>query len=385
MTNVKRVTMLVLDSAGVGALPDAADYGDVGTNTLGNLAKAAGGLNLPNMEKMGLGNIIDIEGVSKVELTENSAYGKLAEASVGKDTTIGHWEIAGVVTSEPFPSYPNGFPDEILDEFKKRTGRGVIGNCVASGTTIIADLGDKHVETGDLIVYTSADSVFQIAAHEEVVPLEKLYEYCEIAREITTVGRVIARPFVGTSGNYSRTTNRHDYSLEPTGETILDRVKAAGKDVIAIGKISDIYAGVGVTESVRTQNNMDGVDRTLEFLKKENEGMIFTNLVDFDMHYGHRRDVAGYKKALEDFDKRLPEIISAMNDDDVLIMTADHGCDPTYKGTDHTREYVPVLVYGKPIKGGDVGVRNSFAEIAHTIDSLLLNDNSRPNFSDKMR
>ncbi len=384
MSKINRVTLIVLDSAGVGELPDAADYGDKGANTFGNLARAAGGLKLPNMEKMGLGNIIDIQGVSPVEAPESSAYGKASEASSGKDTTIGHWEIAGIIKKNPFPTYPNGFPKEIIEEFESKTGRKVIGNCVASGTQIIEELGDEHVETGALIVYTSADSVFQIAAHEEIVPIDELYRYCEIAREMLSVGRVIARPFIGKSGEYTRTSNRHDYSIEPEGDTVLDRLKSAGKDVLGVGKIYDIFAGRGLTDYVRSKSNMDGVDKTIEYLKQDNKGLIFTNLVDFDMSFGHRRDVQGYKNALEEFDARLPEIMSHMKEDDVLMLTADHGCDPTHKGTDHTREYIPILVHGKGIQGANLGVRNSFADIANTIEEMLLGSSPEGSFAKEL-
>ncbi|MGM0508008.1 MAG: phosphopentomutase [Fusobacteriota bacterium] len=378
MTDINRVTLIVLDSAGVGALPDADKYGDIGSNTIGHIGDKLG-LDLPNMEKMGLGNIIDIGGVKKVS-NPTALYGKAAEKSKGKDTTTGHWEIAGIILDEPFPTYPNGFPEEIINEFKKKTGKGVLGNKVASGTVIINELGDKHVETGDLIVYTSADSVFQIAAHEEVVPVKKLYEYCEIAREMLDVGRVIARPFIGKNGDYTRTANRHDYSIEPTSKTMMDKIVENNLDVLAVGKIRDIFAGHGVTDYVKTKNNMDGVDKTLEYMKSKKDGLIFSNLVDFDMLYGHRRNVRGYKESLENFDKRLPEILDAMRDDEVLIITADHGCDPTFKGTDHTREYIPILAYGKNIGSGDIGKRDSFSDISETIEYLLLEKKTDKSF-----
>lgn len=384
MNKINRVTLIVLDSAGVGALPDAAQYGDVGANTFGNLAKATGGLRLPHMEKLGLGNIIPIKGVAPVVNPVHAAFGKAMEASSGKDTTIGHWEIGGIIKKDAFPTYPNGFPASIITEFEKKTGRKVIGNCVASGTDIIDRLGAEHVKTGALIVYTSADSVFQIAAHEEIVPIDELYRYCEIAREMLEVGRVIARPFIGSEGAFKRTANRHDYSIEPQGITILDQLKEAGKEVLGVGKIYDIFAGRGLTEYVRSKSNMDGVDRTIELMKKKNSGLIFTNLVDFDMNYGHRRDAQGYKNALEEFDSRLPEIYQQMKDDDLLIITADHGCDPTHSGTDHTREYIPILVYGKNIKGGDIGIRQSFADIASTIGELLLNKKAPGSFATQL-
>lgn len=381
MSKINRVTLIVLDSAGVGALPDAAQYGDQGANTFGNLSRAAGGLTLPHMQKMGLGNIIDIQGVAPISNVVNAAYGKAMEASSGKDTTIGHWEIGGIIKTNPFPTFPGGFPSSIIEEFEKKTGRKVIGNCVASGTEIIDRLGEEHVKTGALIVYTSADSVFQIAAHEGIVPINELYRYCEIAREMLAVGRVIARPFIGDVGAFKRTSNRHDYSIEPEGVTILDQLKEAGKDVLGVGKIFDIFAGRGLTNYVRSKSNMDGVDRTIDYLKQNNRGLIFTNLVDFDMNFGHRRDVMGYKNALEEFDARLPEIISLMKEDDLLILTADHGCDPTHAGTDHTREYIPILVYGKSLKGGDLGIRSSFADIANTIGELLLDKKVEGSFA----
>lgn len=370
MQKIKRAIVMVLDSAGVGALDDAAEYGDEGANTLGHIGEASGGLCLPNMEKLGLGNIIDIKGVKKLDTTIGS-YGKAIEASVGKDTTIGHWEIAGIITEEALPTYPNGFPADFLKKYEEAIGRKVLGNEVASGTEIISRLGDEHVSTGSPIIYTSADSVFQIAAHEEVISLDELYKFCEIAREMLQVGRVIARPFIGKTGEYVRTSNRHDYSLEPK-ETVLDRLNAAGQEVLGVGKISDIFAGKGITSSVRTKSNTEGVDRTIELIKQNNQGLIFTNLVDFDMKFGHRRDVLGYKKALEEFDSRLSEIMDCMNDDDILILTADHGCDPTYKGTDHTREYAPIIAYGKKLKAVDLGVRNTYADIAYTLEEMLL-------------
>lgn len=369
-TVMERVIIVVLDSFGVGFLPDAEKYGDLGANTFAHTAYATGGLNLANMEKLGLGNIAVAQGVDAVVNT-SGAYGKAMEKSNGKDTIMGHWEMAGLITKEAMPTYPEGFPDEIIDDFIKKTGRGVIGNKVASGTQIIAKLGDEHVKTGDLIIYTSADSVFQIAAHEEIVPIEKLYEYCEIAREMLKVGRVIARPFIGESGEYKRTANRHDYALKPS-ETMLDRLEKAGKDVIGVGKINDIFAGKGITEYIRTTSNDDGINKTISYIEKENHGLIFTNLLDFDMYYGHRRDPVGYKNALEEFDRRLPEIMKAMHGNDILIITADHGCDPIFKGTDHTREYIPILVAGDRVRGNYIGVRSSFSDIADTVEEALL-------------
>jgi len=379
MEKISRVTLIVLDSAGVGELPDAKEYGDVGSNTFGHIGEELG-LDLPNMGKMGLGNIIDIKGVKKEE-NPTGLYGKAAEKSKGKDTTTGHWEMAGLILEKPFPTYPNGFPKEIIDEFEAKTGKKVIANKVSSGTTIIEEYGDEHVKTGDLIVYTSADSVFQIAAHEEIVSVKELYGYCEIAREMLNVGRVIARPFIGKSGEYERTSHRHDYSVEPLGETMMDRIKKAGKDVVGVGKISDIFAGFGITATKGTnEDNLDGIEKTIEALKEDTKGLIFTNLVDFDMLYGHRRNVQGYKDSLEEFDKKLPEILENMREDEVLMITADHGCDPTFKGTDHTREYIPILAYGKNIKGGNIGTRDSFSDIAETIEHLILGKETNKTF-----
>ncbi len=372
---IKRVILMVLDSAGVGEMPDAAKYGDEGSNTLGNVAKAVGGLAMPNMQKMGLGNIISIEGVAPAS-HPTGAYGKAAEKSAGKDTTTGHWEIAGVVLERQFPVYPNGFPPEVIDEFEKRIGRKVLGNKVASGTEIIKELGDEHIKTKNPIVYTSADSVFQIAAHEDVIPVEELYKICRIAREILqgehAVARVIARPFIGKSGEYVRTYNRADFSLTPPHDTLLDNVVKAGMEVVGVGKIWDIFAGQGITKSFHTQGNMDGIDKTLEAMDILERGLVFTNLVDYDMLYGHRNDPEGYAKALEDFDMRLPEILSKLGQNDVLIITADHGCDPTTESTDHSREYVPILIYGEKIKPGvNLGTLNSFSDIGQTVADFL--------------
>ncbi|MDR6241627.1 phosphopentomutase [Aureibacter tunicatorum] len=378
---IDRITLIVLDSVGIGAAHDAADYGDLGANTLGHIGEAAG-LSLPNLASLGLGNLAELNGVSKT-LSPKGAYGIAVEKSKGKDTTTGHWEIAGQILEEPFPTYPNGFPAEIIQEFEQKTGRKVIGNKVASGTEIILELGDKHVSSGGLIVYTSADSVFQIAAHENVVPIEQLYEYCQIARDMLSVGRVIARPFIGESGSYTRTSNRHDYSLEPE-DNMLTKLKSSGKDVIAVGKIFDIYAGKGFTEHVYTKSNEDGIDKTLSYLKQSNQGLIFTNLVDFDMLFGHRRDVLGYKKALEYFDERLPEILSQLKETDLLIITADHGNDPIFKGTDHTRENVPIICFSQNIKPGHIGIRSSFTDISSTILELLLNESSENSFAKKI-
>jgi phosphopentomutase len=364
-----RTILIVLDSVGIGELPDAKEYGDVGANTLANIAKAVGGLHIPNLQKLGIGNIHPIEGVAQVEAIGN--FGKMEEQSAGKDTTNGHWEMVGVQLTKPLPTYPNGFPEDLMEEFERRIGRKTLGNKPASGTEIIQELGDEHVRTGYPIVYTSADSVFQVAAHEEVIELHELYRICEIARGMLTgehgVGRVIARPFVGTSGNYKRTTNRHDYSLN-FGRTTLNELVDHGYPVIGVGKIYDIYGGSGIDKGIHTDGNMDGVDKTLACMRDVEKGLIFTNLVDFDMLYGHRNDPKGFAKAVEDFDSRLPEILDSLRDDDMLIITADHGCDPTTPGTDHSREYVPLLVYGKQLnKGVNLGVRSTFADLGATI------------------
>lgn len=371
----KRVVLIVLDSVGVGELPDAKAYNDQGSDTLGNISKHMGGLRLPNLEKLGLGNIDNIKGIVKSE-NPIGAYGKCTELSKGKDTVTGHWEIAGVVLHTPLNTYPEGFPQEIISEFESKIGRKIIGNTVASGTEIIKELGDEHVRTGCPIIYTSADSVFQIAAHEDIIPIDELYNMCTIAREMLVgdkaVGRIIARPFIGTSGNYSRTSNRRDFALDPFEKTILEYISEAGMSVAAVGKIEDIYNKKGVTHAIHTKNNMDGVDRTLEYMDSIENGLIFTNLVDFDMHYGHRNDPEGYAKALVDFDNRLPEIIAKLREDDVLIITADHGCDPTTESTDHSREYIPVLVYGTKVKANiNLGVRKSFSDIGKSTLELL--------------
>jgi len=380
MNMENKVILIVLDSVGVGELPDSKDYKDEGSDTIGNISKAVGGLRLPNMEKIGLGNIEGIQGIVKND-SPSGAFGKCSELSKGKDTVTGHWEITGVVLEKALNTYPNGFPEEIIKEFEKRIGTKTIGNTVASGTEIISQLGDEHVRTGYPIIYTSADSVFQIAAHEEVIPLDRLYEMCKIARELLVddiaVGRVIARPFVGKSGSYTRTSNRHDYALDPFNKTVLDYIKESGSNVMAVGKIEDIFNKRGVTEAAHTKNNMDGVDKTIEFMKNGKSGFIFTNLVDFDMHYGHRNDYQGYAKALVDFDNRLPEILDNMNENDVLIITADHGCDPTTPSTDHSREYIPVLVYGKKVANNvNIGVRKCFCDIGKTVLDILKIDNS---------
>ena len=371
---MKRVFLIVLDSFGIGAMPDSESFGDVGVNTLRSCATSEY-LNIPNLIAAGLGNIEGVECLPKTD-APTGAYARLSEKSMGKDTTIGHWEIAGVVSDYPLPTYPEGFPEEVLEPFRAATGRGILANAPWSGTEVINEFGDEHVRTGDLIVYTSADSVFQIAAHEEVVPLEQLYEYCRIARQILKgkhgCGRVIARPFVGTSGAYKRTSNRHDYSLEPPATTLLDAIKAKGKASIAVGKIFDIFAGIGTTEHVYNKSNADGLDHTMDYAKQDFEGLCFVNLVDFDMLFGHRRDIDGYAKALTEFDAWLPEFMAQLGDEDLVMITADHGCDPGYTATtDHTREYVPLLVLGKQVKPVDLGTRTSFADIAATVAQLL--------------
>ena len=377
--NKKKAVLIVVDSCGVGALPDAAVFGDDGVNTLAHLAKANGGISLPNMEKIGLGNIIDIEGVSKNNDTIGY-YGKAMETSKAKDTTTGHWEIAGLVSEKPFNTYPNGFPEITLKKIEEFSGRKVVCNKPYSGTEVIDDYADEQLKNGSLIVYTSADSVLQIAAHEEIIPVDELYTICkkalEICNEYSPVARVIARPYIGTKGNYKRTERRHDYSVPPSGETMLDRLKNKNLPVVGIGKTSDIFAGVGITENRQTnKNNLDGIEKTIKAIKEIDEGLIFTNLVDFDMLYGHRRDSKGYKNALEEFDKYIPEMIENLNDDDLFIITADHGCDPTYKGSDHTREYIPILAYGKNLKKNvNIGVKDSFVSIAASIEKHLLGD-----------
>ena len=368
----RRATIIVLDSVGIGCLPDAAEFGDEGAHTLGHIFEKRG-LDIPNMLSLGLGNI---EGS---RLPENSSpkagYGRAMEVTKAKDTTSGHWEMAGFPMDVPFRTYPNGFPKELLDEFEERVGRGTIGNEVASGTEIIKRLGDEHVRTGKLIVYTSADSVFQIAAHEEVIPLEELYDICLTAREMLVgehlVGRVIARPFIGSDRKYTRTENRRDYALAPTKDTILDGLVKKGMDVVGIGKIEDIFAHRGITTVDHTKNNRDGIEAAIRFLREGKGDFIFTNLVDFDMLYGHRNDVEGYGKALEYFDKKLPEILGAMTEQDLLIITADHGCDPVYPGTDHTREYIPVLAMIGNGVPADLGTRRSFADLGATVYEYL--------------
>ncbi|MGB9858502.1 MAG: phosphopentomutase [Moorellaceae bacterium] len=370
---VKRVIIIVLDSVGVGALPDAHKFGDEGSNTLGHIA-ATVTLKLPNLARFGLGNIIPLRGIDPAK-DPWAAYGKMASQAPGKDTTTGHWELAGLILERPFPLYPHGFPPEIIEAFEKAIGRKVLGNKPASGTAIIEELGEEHLRTGYPIVYTSADSVFQIAAHEEVIPVEELYSYCRIAREILrgdhAVGRVIARPFAGEPGHFVRTDRRQDFSLEPPKPTLLDVLSGAGLQVMAVGKIKDIFAGRGITRWIHTHDNMDGIDQTCKFLREGGRGLIFTNLVDFDMLYGHRNDVVGYAAALEAFDRRLPDLMEDLDEKDVLVITADHGCDPTTPSTDHSREYVPLLVFGKSIRAVNIGVRSTFADLAATVADLL--------------
>ncbi|QPQ36682.1 MULTISPECIES: phosphopentomutase [unclassified Lysinibacillus] len=368
----KKIHVVVMDSVGIGEAPDAAQFGDVGAHTLGHIAEKMNGLTMPNMESFGLANIEPLQGMQAVDAPK-AYYGKMQEASVGKDTMTGHWEIMGLNIDKPFKVYPEGFPAELIAELEQRTGRKVLCNKPASGTQVIDDFGQEHMDTGAIIVYTSADPVLQIAAHEEIIPLEELYKICEIARELTLqpeylVGRVIARPFIGTPGNFTRTPNRHDYALKPFGRTTMNALKDAGLDVIAIGKISDIFNGEGVTDAVRTKNNMDGMDQFAKVARRDFHGISFLNLVDFDANFGHRRDPLGYGNALQEFDARLPEILEAMTEDDLLMITADHGNDPTFPGTDHTREYVPLIIYSPRFKGGsELALRETFADIAATV------------------
>lgn len=368
----KRVFLVVMDSVGIGEAPDAERFGDKGAHTLGHIAERMDGLNMPNMAKLGLGNINEIKGIEKTE-KPLAYYTKMQEASNGKDTMTGHWEIMGLHIETPFKVFPDGFPDELLHELETKTGRKIIGNKPASGTEILVELGEEHIKTGALIVYTSADSVLQIAAHEEIIPIEEQYKICKIARELTLdekymVGRVIARPFVGEPGNFQRTSNRHDYALKPFGRTVMNELADSKFDVVAIGKISDIYDGEGVTQSLRTVSNMDGMDKLIQSFDMEFTGLSFVNLVDFDALYGHRRDPIGYGQALEEYDARLPEVFEKMKDDDLLIITADHGNDPVHHGTDHTREFVPLIVYSKKMEQGkELPLRQTFADIGATI------------------
>jgi phosphopentomutase len=366
-----RVLLIVLDGAGIGAMPDAPEWGDAGADTFGHILESRP-VRLPNLQRYGLGNIRPLESVPPLDHLSGS-YGRCALRSNGKDTTTGHWEMAGIILDHAFPTYPNGFPASVIDRFVRETAvPGILGNYPASGTEIIKEIGEEHVKTGKPIVYTSADSVFQIAAHEEVIPLERLYEICEIARRILDgehkVGRVIARPFLGQPGSFYRTENRHDYAVPPPRENLLPALKDEELDVVCIGKIASIYDSMGVTEDLTAKNNEQSIDQTIKALNDSTRGLIFSNLVDFDMLYGHRRDTEGYAKALEHFDARLPEIEAAMRDDDVMMITADHGNDPTFRGSDHTREYAPLLVYGRNARGGvDLGTRDSLADIGQTI------------------
>lgn len=370
---MKRVFLIVLDSCGIGYEPDAHLFGDVGANTMKRISKSEK-FNIPNLTNMGLGSIDGVDYLEKCD-TPLAKVARLREISMGKDTTIGHWEIAGIISENPLPTYPDGFPDEVLNAFSEATGRAVICNKPYSGTDVIRDYGDEHVKSGALIVYTSADSVFQIAAHEDVVPLEELYKYCEQAREILVgkhgVGRVIARPFIGESGAYKRTANRRDFSLKPPSRTVLDDIKNAGLDVISVGKIRDIFAGEGITEAIISHSNTEGMSITREIAERDFHGLCFTNLVDFDMLYGHRQDTNGYAAALTEFDGWLGEFINVLGDDDALIITADHGCDPGDESTDHTREYVPFIMYGKGISPENLGTVNGFTFIADTVAELL--------------
>lgn len=375
----KRVIWIILDSVGIGELPDAREYGDEGANTLGNIAESQRGLDIPNLVSLGIGNICGAINLDKTERPVG-AFGKAKEISCGKDTTTGHWEMVGVWSKTPFPTYDIGFPEEIINSFIEKTGvPGILGNKPASGTAILEELGEEHIRTKKPIIYTSADSVFQIACHEEVYSVQELYKLCEIAREILQgdhgVARVIARPFINNEfagAKFKRTSNRRDFSLKPQEPNLLTNIRDKGYKVIGIGKIEDIFSGSGITEAIHTKDNMDGVDKTLEYMNSVESGLIFTNLVEFDSVWGHRNDAEGYKKGLEQFDVRLKEILEALRDDDILIINADHGCDPTTEGTDHTREYIPVLIYGKGIKENvDLGILDSFADIGQTIGEIL--------------
>ena len=369
MEDNRRLFLIVLDSVGIGEAPDAAQFGDEGSNTARAAVEA--GADLPNLRRLGLFNIDGMDW-TEPEAAPIGAFGRMREASMGKDTTIGHWEIAGVVSPKPLPTFPDGFPPEIIRNFEKLTGRKVICNKPYSGTQLLLDYGREHVETGALMVYTSADSVFQVAAHEDIVPIEELYHDCELAREMLTgdyaVGRVIARPFVGEYPNYTRTARRHDYSLQPPRATMLDNLEDAGYECIGVGKISDIFAGSGITQQIRTQNNTDGIAKTLDLMENDFEGICFVNLVDFDMVYGHRNDAPGYARALMEFDQALPKFMEQMGEDDLLIITADHGCDPSTPSTDHSREYTPMLAWSKKIRpGANLGTRTTFADIGATV------------------
>ncbi len=369
-----RAFLIVLDGVGIGELPDAADYGDRGSDTLTHVARAVGGLCAPNLERLGLGRLAEVSGVRAVA-EPRAAFGRLAERSKGKDSTSGHWELAGLVLDRAFPTYPHGFPEDLLERFSERVGRGWIGNVAASGTEIIDRLGERHQRTGDLIVYTSADSVFQIAAHESTVPLEELYRVCREARQLLAgehaVGRVIARPFVGSPGAYRRTANRRDFSLEPPGATLLDRVSRSGRPVITVGKVDDLFAGRGVTEGIHTESNAEGEEALVALSRRSGEGLVFANLVDFDQLYGHRNDAPGFARALEAFDARLEELLAHLRSDEMCVITADHGNDPTTPGTDHSREYVPLLVAGPRVRAADLGTRDTLADVGATLAELF--------------
>ena len=372
MSELKRAILIVLDGVGAGENPDARAYGDEGASSLEHCAQAIGGLELPNLGSIGLGNITPILGTPPVERARG-AYGRMAEAAAGKDSTTGHWELTGVVLRQPLPTYPHGFPPEVVEPFERAIGRKIIGNKAASGTEIIAELGEEHVRTGRPILYTSADSVFQVATHQEIIALDELYRICQIARQMLgngehAVGRVIARPFIGTPGHFTRTEHRRDFSLEPLGTTLLDVLKEAGKDVIGIGKIEDLFAGRGLTARDHTETNQEGMQATLDWLNRDFSGLLFVNLVEFDMLWGHRRDSQGYARALREVDSWFARVQLAMRADDAIFFTADHGVDPTYRGTDHTREHVPLLVYGAPIQAGvDLGVRSTYADLGQTL------------------
>lgn len=373
MKKFKRIHVIVMDSVGIGALPDADKFNDVGTNTLLHISQEKHGINLPNLGRMGLSNISKLEGVD-IATKPLGFYSKMQEASCGKDTMTGHWEMMGLYIDKPFQVFPNGFPDDLIKQIEDFSGRKIIGNCPASGTEIIAQYGERQMKTGELIVYTSADSVLQIAAHEEIIPLDELYRICQFCRDITRegkyqLGRIIARPYIGTcKDDFTRTANRHDYALKPFGKTVMNSLQDANLDSIAIGKIRDIFDGEGVTKAIRTVSNMDGMDKFIQILSEDFTGLSFTNLVDFDAKFGHRRNPIGYGDALEEFDARLPEVFAKMQDNDLLIITADHGNDPTYKGTDHTREYVPLLIYSKQLKNyGSLPIRKTFADLGATI------------------
>ncbi len=375
MSNIRRVVLLVLDACGVGELPDAADYGDIGSNTIGNTARAVGGLKCPHLEQMGLGKIVVADGLS-AEVSALGGYGKMAERSAGKDSTSGHWELAGLITENAFPVYPDGFPEDIIAEFADVTGYEILGNKPASGTEIIKELGEKHLETGKVIVYTSADSVFQIAAHTDKVPLDELYRICRIARKLLVgqhgVARIIARPFVGDPGAFVRTADRRDFSLVPTDKTVLDHLLAAGIPTVGVGKIDDLFAGVGLSEKIHTKSNIEGMEQTLKLVRRAERSFVFVNLVEFDMLWGHRNDPQNFATALAAFDRQLGELLPLLREDDLLLISADHGCDPTTPSTDHSREYVPILSYSPSLPGDiSLGTRSTFADAAATVAAVF--------------